>query len=375
MPNDDWWSRMHCGDHVAHRLRRRATGGHRASPWSRSMPMRSPCVRTNDSHTAWSSATSRPSRGWARRSAGTSTPCCAADALRAVDVVDRRQHLGVDALHVVRLARSPRRPPSSCTAPGCGRHAGSGTRRGRPTRCRRARPRGTRASGSRVGVEVHEHERAPRVDLHREQREVVVAQRAERTCATAPRAGGPRGPTSSGGTGTAARVSPSPAALADRVAAVTADVLERAQLAVVAAHDDHRVGAGAVLEAVAGLGARGRRVHAICHTRGQSRSSSSAANSGDSVAVDSARATAAPARRVTPTARVVASTRSVIERRPHELAGAGAGVGAVAPDDLAAHDRGAVARRRRCTSRPAPPGRSLHELGRVQRAADRGRSR
>ena len=47
---------------------------------------------------------------------------------------------------------------------------------------------------------------------------------------------------------------PLAAALADRIATVTADVLERAQLAVVAAHDQHGVRTGAVLEVVAGLG-------------------------------------------------------------------------------------------------------------------------
>ncbi len=49
-------------------------------------------------------------------------------------------------------------------------------------------------------------------------------------------------------------VEPGTGSFAQRVAAVPADVLERAELAVVAAHDDHRDPAGAVLEPVARFG-------------------------------------------------------------------------------------------------------------------------
>ena len=106
------------------------------------------------------------------------------------------------------------------------------------------------AERSRVEVHVHEHERSPRGDLHGKQREVVVAERAEafarRHLAEAPLqvpcpavVAAPQLP------------EPPARAVAERVAAVAADVLKSMQVTVVAPHDEHGVGPEVVYEEVA----------------------------------------------------------------------------------------------------------------------------
>ena len=91
------------------------------------------------------------------------------------------------------------------------------------------------ASGSRFTNTIA----APRVDLRREEREVVVAQRAEalpRRHLAQPARQVPRPAV----VAAAQLGEPVADALAEQVAAVAAHVLERAQLAVVAADDQHR---------------------------------------------------------------------------------------------------------------------------------------
>ena len=105
------------------------------------------------------------------------------------------------------------------------------------------------ASGPASGSQVHEDERTPRVDRRREQREVLVAQRAEALAVRdlAQLAAQVPGPA----------VEPAPQlrepgsrSLAEGVAAVTTHVLERPQLTVVASHHEHREHPDPVLEVV-----------------------------------------------------------------------------------------------------------------------------
>src|SRR5207253_6297630 len=99
-------------------------------------------------------------------------------------------------------------------------------------------------------VEVHEHEAAPRADLHGKQRVLVVADHAE---ALARRyLAQPAGEVPAPAVVDAADLrQPRAGTAAQLVAAVQADVLERAQAAVVAADDQHREGPDLVLVEVA----------------------------------------------------------------------------------------------------------------------------
>src|SRR5262249_6951518 len=106
----------------------------------------------------------------------------------------------------------------------------------------------------RVAVEGHEHERSPSVDAHRYQRRIV-------------RSGRERSELASGGhlaqpsvevvrpsvERTAELREAATRALAQRAAAVQTRVLERAEHAVVAAHDEHRQVAYAQFVVIAGV--------------------------------------------------------------------------------------------------------------------------
>ena len=98
------------------------------------------------------------------------------------------------------------------------------------------------ASGSASSVEVHEHERSPGVDPHRDRaRARRIRRRAHRIpAATAPRGAGRSRSYDHRWNGQRISVRPAPGALAQRAPTVPARVLERAQLAVVAPHEEDR---------------------------------------------------------------------------------------------------------------------------------------
>ena len=200
--------------------------------------MRPPWVSTNESHTTWSAQLARGG-GCERRSAGT-TRRGGPRALGGVDVVDRARASRGAGPARGRSRRSRRPRPSSCTAPRWWWSPCSGTRRGRPTRCRRARPRGTRRAAAR-------RRRGSRTRAGPTCRP-ARGTAGSRRCASAPnhvRDGTSRRRPSRSHVqrwhGHRSSIRPVAGALAEGVAAVAAHVLERAQLAVVAAHDDHRV--------------------------------------------------------------------------------------------------------------------------------------
>ena len=252
-------------DDVADRL---AVGDRRASDTVRvAAPMRPPWVTTNESHTVWSS-TSRPKRGLGDavvlvRDALSVPHRCGAWMSSIEASISRwipctwyvsREAVGDDlpvARHRRVVVTAHRKSSSRAHA------ASSGT----PSRYVGER--------RRVGVEVHEHEPAPHGRPATANSHSRRCEARRSPCATAPRAAGRRGPTPSGGTRSAARSRPGTGTLAQRVAAVTAHVLERAQLAVVAAHDRDRVPAGAVLEPVARLGDVVDRARDLPHPRPQ----------------------------------------------------------------------------------------------------------
>ena len=133
----------------------------------------------------------------------------------------------------------------------------SGTRRGAAHAVSAGTGSRNSASGLGVGVEVHEHHRAPGVDLHVDER-VVVVEHAElaprrhlaQAAVEVPRPAVERAADlGEVGAGAAAQLA----------AAVEAHVLERAQHAVVAADDQHREPPDAVLVPVARAARRGRR--------------------------------------------------------------------------------------------------------------------
>ena len=112
------------------------------------------------------------------------------EALRRVDIVDRPQHLAVDALHVVRLREAVRDDlPVACD--GC---------RGRDRTAERVEI-GPRRVGRhalevvgercRVAIEVHEHEPAPHVDRNGVEAELVVARSRRSSRGMGPPAAGP----------------------------------------------------------------------------------------------------------------------------------------------------------------------------------------
>ena len=206
----------------------------------------------NESQIAWSStpvAEARARHAVALHRLAVAVP----QLLRRVDVVDRRQHLAVQALQVVRLAEPVGRRPSSSRRPAPSTNV---------VQRKSSKPDpldvvghafevlGERlASGSRFT-----NTSGPHVSTcAAKQRDVLVAQRAEalarrHLAQLALQVPGPA-------VEPAAQLGePAADALAQRVAAVAAHVLERAQLAVVAPHDQHGERADAVLEEVAGLG-------------------------------------------------------------------------------------------------------------------------
>ena len=117
----------------------------------------------------------------------------------------------------------------------------------------------SRNSAERLGVEVevHEHHRAPGVDLHGDQRVVVVehAELPARRHLAQPAVEAPRPAVERAAD--LGQLGARPAA--QLAAAVQAHVLERAQHAVVAAHDEHREAPDAVLVASRRGRRRGRR--------------------------------------------------------------------------------------------------------------------
>ena len=162
------------------------------------------------------------------------------EALRGVDVVHRAEHLGVDPLHVVRLAEAVGDRPSSCSRPWCASTAAQ-RNSSRPAHAvSSGMPSRYSSERHRVGVEVDEHERAPRADLTGNSGKSSLTSPPNHLRDGTSRSW-PRRSQVQRWHGQRISVRPVAAALADRVAAVAAHVLERAQLAVVAAHDQHRV--------------------------------------------------------------------------------------------------------------------------------------
>ena len=244
----------------------------------------------------------------------------------------------------------------------------SGNRRCRPSRCPRVRPEEL-LEGAGVGVDVHEDQRPPCADLNREQREVVVAQRTEtlarRHLAEPP----PEVPRPAVVTASQLASARSPDALAELVAAVSADVLERAQLAVVAAHDEHRRRPDVVLEEVAGRGDVIDAARDLPHPgpeRAQLELRPISVTCNASFGTTRRCPPPADARIAEPTVRLIGQLRRrrrCASRRSHQAAGPGAGVGV-----LAHHDRTStmVARSR---PRAGPAGARRREGRRPSRVA------
>jgi hypothetical protein len=172
--------------------------------------------------------------------------------LRRVDVVHRADHLAVQPLHVIRLAE----PVGDDLPVRLHRHGHDDL----AAEVVEPEPREVVGNGfevlgqrHRVGIGVHEHDRAEGVDRRREQRVVVVAEGTE-ALARRHLAQPAVEPPAPAVVAAAQLLEPVPGAGADEVAAVAAHVLVRAQRAVEVAHDEHRQVADAVLEVVAGIG-------------------------------------------------------------------------------------------------------------------------
>ena len=173
------------------------------------------------------------------------------DHLRTVDVVGHAEHLAVDALHVIRLAESlDERLPVAVRRKRDQRVAPE-VLDPRPTHLGGHR-REIRVEGVGVRIEVHEDQRAPRADLHVEQRVLVVQhpELAARRHLTERTVEPPRPPVERA----ADLVQPGTRATAQLTPAMAAHVLERSERVVVISHDQYRIRTHAVLEPVARVG-------------------------------------------------------------------------------------------------------------------------